>query len=695
MARLADLNRSPIKTIRRLGREAVRDFSSREYSFNLLIAIIVGVVGGYGAVIFRLAISMVQKGAFGSFDPSFRDLLSLPWYVRFGLPVVGGLIVGPIVSKFASEAKGHGVPEVMESVATKGGIIRPRVAVAKVVASAVTIGSGGSAGSEGPIVQIGSSVASMVGQFMKVSARRMKTFVACGAAAGIAATFNAPVAGMLFAVEIILGDFGVAQLSPIIVSSVMATAISRRYLGATPAFEVPAYQITGLSELVFYLILGVAAAFVAVAFTKTLDTSETFFDKLRIPDWLKPAIGGLVIGILGAVGLSHVYGVGYEFIEEALVGHLPLKLLIFLLVAKLIATSATLGSGGSGGILAPSLFIGAMLGGVVWYAAHTIAPNTVVESYGAYSLVGMAAVVAAATRAPLQAILILFELTGGYEVILPLMLSSIIAVVIGNKLMEESIYTVKLRARGVRLRGGTEVNVLRDIRVSDVMRPDFEAVPENMRLQPLMDTLARSSRHSAVFVLDRDNKIKGYISFHEIRAVLSDIQDLAGVLIADDIASLDPATVTPEETLDVVFRLFARRNLDELAVVDSSDPGKVIGSVHRPDVVDAYNREIMKRDLVGTLFSSYAAAQRAGSASLAPGFAIAEVEAPSHYAGKDLRTLDLRNRKQIEVILVRRFTGGKGGTVDSIIPSGDLVLKQGDVLLVTGPQKVIDELTRD
>ena len=679
----------------KIGREVVKEISSHDYSFNLLMGFVIGIVGGYGAVGFRLAIAAVQRFSFGVIEPGVELLLELPWYFRFFIPIIGGLIVGPIVTYLASEAKGHGVPEVMAAVATRGGIIRGRVAAAKVVASAVTIGSGGSAGSEGPIVQIGSSIASALGRLLRVSARRMKTFVGCGAAAGIAATFNAPVAGMLFALEVILGDFGVAQLSPIILASVVATAVSRMYLGDAPAFAVPAYDLASMTELVHYAVLGAAAGVIAVAFTKTLDRSENFFEKLRVPDMLKPAIGGLVIGIIGIAGLPHIYGVGYEFIEEALAGHLPLKLLLILLVLKMVATSATLGSGGSGGILAPSLFLGAMLGGVIWYGAQYISPDLVTSNYGAYSLVGMAAVVAATTRAPLQAILILFELTGGYEVILPLMLSSIIAVLVGNKLMEDSIYTVKLRARGIKLRGGAEINVLRGIKVNDVMRSDITTVPYNMRLRPLLDIVANSSsHHSTIFVLDKDNKLKGYISFHEIRAVLFDIEALEPVLVANDIVNLERSSVTPNDTLDVVMRLFARRNLDELPVVDPEDPSAPIGAVHHADVVDAYNNEILKRDLMGSMASSYTAAQRTGSTSLAPGYAMAEVEVPSHFVGKDLLTLDLRNREGIEVIMVRRASEDRPGKLKSIMPAADLVLQQGDVLLVSGPHEVMEKMAR-
>ncbi len=678
----------------RFSRDALRSLSARDYSFNLILAVIIGIIGGYGAVGFRYAISGVQHLAYGIAEPGFSFILGLPWYLRLAIPVLGGLIVGPIVTFMASEAKGHGVPEVMASVATSGGIIRGRVAAAKVVASAVTIGSGGSAGSEGPIVQIGSAVASKLGQLLRVSPRRMKTFVGCGAAAGIAATFNAPVAGMLFAVEIILGDFGVAQLSPIIVSSVTATAISRAYLGSAPAFAVPGYELASPIELLYYVALGVAAGLVAVAFARSLSASESFFERLRVPDWLKPAIGGLVIGILGVVGMSHVFGVGYEFIEEALSGHLTLLLLLLLIVAKIVATSATLGSGGSGGILAPSLFLGAMTGGVVWYAASAISPNIVTSSYGAYALVGMAAVVASATRAPLQAILILFELTGGYEVILPLMLSSIIAVIVGHQLMEESIYTVKLRAKGILLRRGTEINVLKGMRVQEVMSSEVFTVPHNMRLGPFLDLVAEIPVHSSIFVVDAEEQLIGNISYQEIRRVLSDIQALEPLLVVTDVANLDTRSVAPQDTLDVAMRMFESRSHEELPVIDPTCPGRIIGSLHRADVDEAYQNEIQRRDLLGSVETSNESLRKGRTVQFAPGYLMTELEVPSHYIGQNLRSLDLRNKERIEVMMVRRHDPNDPHRPVSLMPSADLILEQGDRMLISGPQKVIEQLAK-
>jgi chloride channel protein, CIC family len=671
------------------------DFTSRENSFNLIMALIIGLIGGYGAVGFRWLIEHVELLCFGQEEPTVSWLLGLPWWAKLLVPTVGGLLVGPIVSKFAAEAKGHGVPEVMAAVARRGGIIKPRVAAAKVVASAITIGTGGSAGSEGPIVQIGSGISSMLGQFLHVSARRMKTFVGCGAAAGIAATFNAPVAGMIFAVEVILGDFGVAQLSPIIVASVVATAVSRAYLGDVTAFHVPEYQIVSAFEMIPYAVLGVAAAFVAVGFTITLDRSETWFENLKVPDWIKPAIGGLAIGLMGVAGLPHVFGVGYEFIEEALAGHLPLYMLSLLVIAKIVATSFTLGSGGSGGILAPSLFLGAMLGGVVWYGAHAISPDMIATNYGAYSLVGMAAVLAAATRAPLQAILILFELTGGYKVILPLMLASIFAVMIASILMKESIYTIKLKAKGIDLQAGKDVNVLSTVLVRAVMRNEMHTVSSGMRLQNLLEEISNTARFPTLFMVDSAGRLAGVISYPEIRRVLFDVKNLAPVLRAEDIASFENVAVCPDDNLDLVISNFARFNLDQLPVVEADDRTKLIGSILRTDVVDAYHSEVLKRDLMGGMNESMGKSGKVSSTSLAPGYAMTEIEIPAHWAGQNLKNLNLRAAEGIDVMLIKRHVIVDGcGSEEQIMPGPDLVLHSGDLILVSGKRNVIDRLSK-
>ncbi|MEA3297454.1 MAG: chloride channel protein, partial [candidate division Zixibacteria bacterium] len=379
-----------LTTLRRWHAELRRTYNI----YVMLVALAIGILGGLCAVGFRELIRVLQLASWWQSGELVDYIRLLPWWWKIGVPTIGGLLVGFIIHYFAREAKGHGVPEVMEAVVLRGGRIRPRIVIAKMIASAICIATGGSVGREGPIVQIGSSLGSTIGQWLKVDEQRLRTLVGCGAAAGIAATFNAPVAGALFAVEIILGDFGVAQFSPIVISSVSATVVSQHFLGDFPAFNVPAYSLANPFELFGYAGLGILGGVIAVAFVKTLYRTEDVFDNITLYPPLKTMIGGVLIG-LTALAFPQVLGVGYETINEALSGNMVLWLLIVLIVMKMLLVSITIGSGGSGGIFAPSLFIGAMTGGAVGVVLNNLWPGAVANP-GAYSLVGMAAVVAAA-----------------------------------------------------------------------------------------------------------------------------------------------------------------------------------------------------------------------------------------------------------------------------------------------------------
>jgi len=303
---------------------------SSDHAFMILIGALIGLGGGFVAIGFRHLIRLVQRIAYGTWSYDLDAVRSLPWYVLILIPAIGGLLVGPLVFRLAREARGHGVPEVMEAVALRGGVIRTRLVLIKALASAITIGTGGSVGREGPIVQIGSAFGSTVGQLFRVSAPRLRTLVGCGAAAGIAGTFNAPIAGALFALEIILGDFGVSQFSPIVISSVVSTIVTRSLIGDMPAFIVPSYELVSAYEMLPYAVLGIAAAFVGVGFSTLLYRTEDHFDALRIPDLSKPVIGGLIIGSI-SLAFPHILGVGYETIDMALAGEMTWYLLLSLI----------------------------------------------------------------------------------------------------------------------------------------------------------------------------------------------------------------------------------------------------------------------------------------------------------------------------------------------------------------------------
>lgn len=564
---------------------------SDEHAIMVFLGIVVGVAGGYGAVGFRYLIEFIQSAAYGSPAELLDVLPSVPWYWRILIPAIGGLIVGPIVYFFAREAKGHGVPEVMYAVALKQGVIRKRIVFIKAFVSAVCIGTGGSVGREGPIVQIGSAVGSSLGQLFNVSANRLRTMVGCGAAAGIAATFNAPIAGSIFALEIILGEFEIDSFSPIIVSAVSATAISRHYLGNYPAFNLPAYQLHSAMEFPLYALLGIWCALVAVGFTLFLYRAEDFWDGIRFPEYLKALVGGLIMGTMGLV-FPHVLGVGYGAIDLALMMKMSWWLMLLLVGFKILATSITIGSGGSGGIFAPSLFMGAMAGGAFGAVAHWLFPSTAVSA-GAYGVVGMGAVVAATTHGPLQAILIIFEMTGDYKIILPLMITCILSTLVAGKLSKESIYTFKLIRRGINLKAGKEVNVLRSIPVRNIMYHTVEMVPENLPVAELAERLPRSRSNNFV-VVNGNEEIAGVLTFFDYYDALFNDKIKARMKVKD-LMTPDPVTVSIDDHLGTALEKIAKEDFAILPVVSPDNPLEMLGILTRRDILEAYDQALIKR----------------------------------------------------------------------------------------------------
>ena len=658
-----------------------------EHIYMVLISIGIGVLGGLGAVGFRECIRIFQEVFWRSDSVTLTYLRALPWWWKILAPAAGGLVVGLIISRFAAEAKGHGVPEVMESVALQGGRIRPRVVIAKLLASGVCIGSGGSVGREGPIVQIGSAIGSSIGQWLHVGERRLRTLVGCGAAAGIAATFNAPVAGALFAVEIILGDFGVSQFSPIVISSVAATVVSRHFLGDFPAFEVTPYSLVSAGELLAYGVLGLIAGLAAVVFIRALYATEDLFDAIPTTIPVKAVAGGALVGLIG-IRFPEIFGVGYEAINEALSGKLVWQLLIVLAAVKILAVALTIGSGGSGGIFAPSLFIGAMAGGAVGTVVHTLWPAASATP-GAYALVGMGAVVAAATHAPITAIIMIFELTGDYKIILPLMISCIIATLLATRIQKASIYTLKLLRRGVDIRAGLSANVLSHLKARDAMRTDFVEVGLADQLMPVISRFVERPGDT-VLVTGTNRQLLGVITVDDIRPLMADPESVRGLVIAEDMMRSHGFPVfAPDDPLDEVMRRFGKYRFMAPVV----DDGRLVGTLWPQDVIESYNSEILKRDMASTMAATVCNGPTARALPGVRGMSLAEVPAPASFFGHSLGSLDIRNRFGVTLLLIKRKSGDGERIVDEL-PDAAYVFHEGDVMLVLGTEAHLERFER-
>ncbi len=657
-----------------------------EHTFMIVIAIIIGVLAGFSAIGIRAMIKFFSDLSFPGSGNLLQNIMDTPWFWILIIPIIGGIIVGPIIYYLAPEAKGHGVPEVMQAILLKGGQIRGRVAFVKAVASAISIGTGGSVGREGPIIQIGSSLGSVVGQFLRVSTKRLKTLVGCGAAAGIAAAFNAPIAGALFAVEIVLMDFAVAQFSPIVISSVMATVISHTFEGNFAAFIVPKYQLASPVEIGFYFILGAASGLVAYLFIKTLYYCEEIFDnRIKIHESFKPALGGLGIGVI-ALAFPQVMGVGYDSINIALYGKMIWYVALILIFMKILATSLTLGSGGSGGIFAPSLFMGAMLGYFFGTFVHSYFPD-ITASPGAYALVAMGGLVAGTTRAPITAIIIVFELTNDYHIILPLMITCIMSMIISSKLSRESIYTLKLVLRNIGLKEGMETNIMESIYVKDVYRKEFESILITDNFSQIVNRIIRG-KEADFPVVDSEGHVSGMISIHDIKDFLYERESLQNLLIAGDIFNPEFETISPDDNCQNALDKLRKYSFDGLPVVADNNSRKIIGVIWRKDIQDAYDREIERRELTSNLASLITMKEEEPMVHFMEGYSIIEIAPPKSFIGKSIRELNIRRQYGVDVLSVK-IKEKKGEKINAI-PSPEYIIKADDTLIIAGEIKNIN-----
>lgn len=557
------------------------------------LAVGVGVSTGLGAVLFIKLLAQIN-----ALSAALQSRLGSTTGLLVGM-AAAGLIVGYMVERWAVEAKGHGVPEVMEAVAVRGGRIRPRVAAIKVLASSITIGAGGSAGREGPIVQVGSTIGSTVAQWLRLPGEHVQTLVACGAAAGIAATFNAPIAGSIFALEVILGRFTIRHFGLVVLGSVSGSVVSRIFLSDQPAFSVPAYPLNNLGELFVYFVLAVLSAFLAVIIIRLLYAAEGVFDHWRVPLALKAGLGMVATGLMALVLPGReVLGPGLHLIGETISNefNLPLGLMFALLGLKLLATIATLGTGNSGGVFAPSLFMGATLGGIVGTVGQMLWPEVVLHP-GAYAIVGMAATFSGAARAPITAVLIVFEMSGDYKLILPLMMATVVSTLIAEKLFAESIYTLKLKLKGIQLQNGRDEDILGGLLVSEVMNEDIESIPDTVTLAELSRRFSHSHHHGFP-VLDKADRLVGIVTLSDMEKAIAEQWPPDTLVTAVCTPRNDLIIAYLDQTIGEALRQMGGIGLGRIPVVSRQEPDKLLGIIRRGDIVNAYNVGLTRRAIV-------------------------------------------------------------------------------------------------
>ncbi|MGQ4505921.1 chloride channel protein [Dermabacteraceae bacterium P13103] len=528
-------------------RRRLREVLHHRRSGLVLMAVLIGIGAGLGALVFRWLIATFTYLFSGHADYAAtpgegNPLFGIgPWFVIFA-PVLAGLLYGPLVYFFAPQARGHGVPEVMYAVARKGGKIPAKVAVVKSLASAICIGGGGSVGREGPIVQIGASLGSALGRFVRLPENRLKLLVACGSAGGIAATFNAPLAGCFFAMELILLNFSAETFGMVVISSFTASVVGLVAIGEHHMLSLPQFPSVQIPELGWIALLGILGGGLGVVFMKVLYAIEDGVDYLwrGRPEWARPAVGGLALGLF-LFAVPQMYGVGYPVLGDAVLGKLAIGTLALMLLAKIIGTSLTLAIGGSGGVFAPSLFIGAMFGALFGNGVHDLAGGNA-SVVGVYAVIGMGAVFAGSARAPITAVLIIVELTQQYDLILPLMLAVVLATLTSRFLSLDTMYTLKLRRRGDSLVDPVARSVLEKYRIASVMDSAPSALTPETSLQEAARAFSKT-RYRLLPVVNGEGQYLGAVSALRVTVMLADenedVSRVADIPLVDDHVHID------------------------------------------------------------------------------------------------------------------------------------------------------------
>jgi CIC family chloride channel protein len=569
-----------------------------------LLGIAVGIVSGLGGVVFNWAIKTGTK--FFTHDlilyltpGHMPDLtfLGFPFsrWMMLWIPALGGLMSGFIVFRFAPEAEGHGTDAMIDSFHRKKGLVRKRVPAIKTLASAITIASGGSAGKEGPIAQIGSGFGSILASALKLSERERRMLLLAGAAGGIGAIFKAPLGAALFAAEVLYtsAEFEFEAIIPCILSSVVGFMVFTLFDGTATIFTTPAFMLATPVQLPFYAGLGLVCAVAGYLYVNTFyGARDRFFRRLDMPRWLKPALGGLLLGVL-AFFLPEVLAGGYQWIQSAIDGQLAVSLMIALVFGKIVATTLTISSGGSGGVFAPSLFIGSMLGGFYGNICGRIFPEIVTQP-AAFVLVGMGGFFAGVAKTPIAALIMVAEMTGGYSLILPMMIVSALAYLLLGRttLYEKQVMT---RVDSPAHVGDYSVDIMDHLLVRDAIVPGrkIETIPEEMDLKGMVDLMVDSYQQDFP-VVDGNGSLVGIISMTDLRTAMAD-SSLQPLVVARDIAVTGVTAVTLEDSLNTALQLMADVNVRELPVVERRDPGRIVSMVSRKDITRAYHNEMERR----------------------------------------------------------------------------------------------------
>ena len=655
----------------------------------LLLSAVAGALGAAGAILFRSATAWLTEWLLEA-----RDVVagaeSLPIALRLFLPALGGLIGGLVVARVYREQGTHGIPQMIEVVALGRSRVRLRQSLGRALSSIAVISTGGSEGREGPIIQIGAALASTVGRRLNVSPERLRILTACGMAAGVAGAYNTPIAATLFVLEVVVGTFSMTIFGPAVVSAVTSTLLVRFFLGDEPVYRVAAFRLESVAEFAAFAAIGLLSGPASALLVRGLRAGRKVFAATKLPPPLSMALGGAVVGLLG-VFLPEVWGNGFEATNRILHGNPTLAFLAVLFVGKILATSATIGSGGVGGVFTPALLLGATVGGAVAKICGAAFPGFEAP-VGGYALLGMGGLMAGMTRAPLLAVLMIFELTQNTAVLLPMLVVSVAAMLSARAFEGESPYVQSLRSAGIVWEKTPEATAMSTLRVSDILRTDVKLLPRTTRFSEVVKTFLET-RSLYLYIGDSEGRLVGVIDLHDVKTRFADPQ-LSDLVIAGDLVSEIPF-VTPDEPLTSVNEKLWFRDLGQLPVVDGAETRRFLGIVTRRDLLGAFDHEVLQRSRLLGRTRRFSEGEPEGEVDffeLPEKHRLAELALPAELEGRTIGQTGLRARYGVSVLAVRRRT--REGLERRFVPDPDERLQAGDVLIVLGTDGAIAALEK-
>ena len=656
-----------------------------ERGFYFVLFVVIGGVGGLAASGFRWLAHAFHTLYFASPASMLEAARDLSWPMKVLAPAGGALLAGLVVHYLVRGAKGEGIAEIMETVILKQRNLTLRSTILKPLASLFLMGSGGSVGREGPMLVLSGAISTWAAHLLRLTPARRNILIGCGVAAGMAAVYNAPLGASLFVMEVIIGNFAMDVFGPLVAASVMAALVSRALSDPGPIYSIPAFEPASVTEYFILGLLGILCAFMGNFFTIALDRAGALSQKIRLHPVLKLTVGGALVGVIGAVGLPHVWGNGSDALSGALNGRYTLELLAAICIGKMLATSLSIGSGGMGGVMTPTLLIGASFGGVIGSLLHDAFPS-ITSGPGAYALVGMAGVLAATTHAPIMATFLVFEMCQDYAMILPIGVCAAVSALVARRFRKSSIYTEKLARKGLDIDAAIEESALQAIRVEDVVWADPPTVPPDLPARALMERFLSSRRH-LMHVVDRDGRYHGLIAIQDMLATSED-RNLDGAIVAADLARTIPS-VAPEDSVSLIMERFWFQEFGELPVLGGGDPPRFAGVVTRRDILGAFDREVLRRKI---MTARYKMGTKHASAALplVGDYDVEEVPTPPSFFGMTLAELSLPTNFQLTALALKR--GALDDPEEFIPPPTDQPLRSGDRLVLMGRKRDIAKL---